>query len=331
MIRQALHISRPKVSILLATYNRAHLLSAVIQSILSQDYEDFELVVVDDGSTDHTAEVISKIQRVDHRVRYIVLPTKQGLGTVRKVGIYHGCGRYLAFADSDDIWIQGKLQVQVDILEKYKEIDILFGDFLNINHLQNTTYPAFKFSPSFRKIKTRKLENGVYLILGGLEEAILKSNFIAMPTLILRKEILRRVGGFREIQAVDLEFCWRAALLGAKYAYLDKPLIERHIYGDSMTAQGPRPWIDRLEAMRIMYEYCRRSKRYSMLRHIRVSWVKTYHNLLRQYGMAKNRAMLFPTLVASLKIRFSLKTMLWYFAGMLGPTFITKIVKRSKR
>lgn len=94
----------PEVSVIIPTYNRAHLLPRTIGSVLNQEYKDFEIIVVDDGSTDNTPEVIKGFR--DERLRYIRLPENSGWSSKpRNVGLSGARGRYLAFLDSDDEWL----------------------------------------------------------------------------------------------------------------------------------------------------------------------------------------------------------------------------------
>jgi glycosyltransferase involved in cell wall biosynthesis len=113
------------VSIILPTYNRAQLICEAIDSILNQTYQDFQIIVVDDGSTDNTAEVLKSYIP---KIRYIQQENK-GPGDARNRGIEDAKGKYIAFLDSDDIWMDFKLEIQVDILERLTDVGFLFSDF----------------------------------------------------------------------------------------------------------------------------------------------------------------------------------------------------------
>src|SRR5215218_7102231 len=96
-------MTEPAVSVVIPTYNRAPLLGRSIRSVLAQCYEDFEVIVVDDGSTDDTAEVVAGFR--DARVSYVRLARNTGAGAARNVGIRLARGGFLAFQDSDDEWM----------------------------------------------------------------------------------------------------------------------------------------------------------------------------------------------------------------------------------
>jgi glycosyltransferase involved in cell wall biosynthesis len=112
----------PKVSVLIATYNRARMLGAAIDSVLAQSYQDFELIVVDDGSTDGTRELVAR--RYGSAVRYIYQENR-GRSEARNTGIKAARGDFFAFLDSDDAWLPEKLARQVRLLEQRPQIGIV--------------------------------------------------------------------------------------------------------------------------------------------------------------------------------------------------------------
>jgi glycosyltransferase involved in cell wall biosynthesis len=106
----------PVVSVIIPTYNRAGIVVRAIESVLQQTFTDFEVIVVDDASTDDTANVISPL--ADRRVRYVRLPHNGGVATARNRGMEEAQGRYFAFLDSDDEWLPTKLQQQIEVFSR---------------------------------------------------------------------------------------------------------------------------------------------------------------------------------------------------------------------
>jgi glycosyltransferase involved in cell wall biosynthesis len=114
-----------KVSVTIPTYNRAHLIGYAIDSVLKQTYADVEIVVIDDGSTDGTADVVA---RYGDRVRYYWQPNG-GLGAARNAGLDRATGDCIAFLDSDDYWLEHKLELQVALLKRLPEVGFTFTEF----------------------------------------------------------------------------------------------------------------------------------------------------------------------------------------------------------
>ncbi|MBZ0300469.1 MAG: glycosyltransferase family 2 protein [Anaerolineae bacterium] len=316
-------MSSPKVTIVIPTYNRAHLLPPVIESITQQDYPDFDLLIVDDGSTDNTAEVIRPLAEADPRIRYFPLPRNGGIGYARHAGANEVHTPYMALGDSDDLWVPGRLKRQMDILERHPEIDILFGDFLNIDHVNGTEELAFVESRAgMQYLRVRELEPGLFLIEDGVERGILYSNFIGAPTIVMRTDVIERIGNFdvRLSTPVDLEFGWRAAAMKMQFAYLDAPMIYRHRYTDSATANGIQAFTQRLTALDICQETARTINRPDLLEHIHHSQVRSYRNLIRLYGEQQQRGSALRSYARSLRIDRSSRTALLLGLALLGPS-----------
>lgn len=117
----------PTVSVVISTYNRSNLLPQAIQSVLAQDFRDFELIIIDDGSTDETRQVVDRF--VDPRIRY-VYQTNAGLAAGRNTGIRESRGKYIAFLDDDDLYQQDNLAIQTAFLKDHPEVGWCSGGFL---------------------------------------------------------------------------------------------------------------------------------------------------------------------------------------------------------
>ena len=116
----------PLVSIVIPTYNRAHLIGETIQSVLDQTYTNWELIIVDDGSTDGTQNIVSQMS--DPRIRYYYLEHSGLAGTVRTYGIRRANGSYIAFQDSDDLWVRNKLEFQLDLLNRFPKCKFIISN-----------------------------------------------------------------------------------------------------------------------------------------------------------------------------------------------------------
>ncbi len=113
------------ISVIMPAYNGEQFIAQSIMSVLNQTFTDFELIVVDDGSTDRTAEIVSKIQRQDDRVKFF-RQENSGQAAARNIGISKSQGDLIAFLDQDDLWIEQKLELQTKAIEA-SGADIVFS------------------------------------------------------------------------------------------------------------------------------------------------------------------------------------------------------------
>ncbi len=111
-------------SVIIPTFNRECYVVEAIESVLQQGYDDIEIIVVDDGSTDQTAHAIT---RFGDKVRYYFQDNK-GPASARNTGIMHAKGNLIAFLDSDDIWLPGKIQKELDLFQQYPDVDMIAGN-----------------------------------------------------------------------------------------------------------------------------------------------------------------------------------------------------------
>ena len=121
----------PAISVIIPTYNRANLISQSIESVLAQTFSDYEIIVVDDGSTDDTAAVVKAF---GDRVRY-VWTENGGTGHARNVGMQHARGRHFIFLDSDDEFYPYALEVELGLLERFPDVAVVCAEVTGFNHL----------------------------------------------------------------------------------------------------------------------------------------------------------------------------------------------------
>jgi glycosyltransferase involved in cell wall biosynthesis len=214
----------PKVSVIIPTYNRAHLIGRAIQSVLNQTYQDFELIVVDDGSTDNTNEVIKEFSQKDKRILYIKHDKNKGGSAARNTGIKAARGEYIAFQDSDDEWLPEKLEKQMGILEKVsQEVGVVYTGFWRIKEDKK------KYTPSDKVLKKE----------GDIHNELLKGNFITTQSIIVRKECFKEMGYFDESlpRLQDWELVLRLSEK-YKFKFIDEPLLCSYYNDESISADN---------------------------------------------------------------------------------------------
>jgi teichuronic acid biosynthesis glycosyltransferase TuaG len=214
------------VSIIMPAYNAEKYIAASIESVLAQTYSDWELIVVDDGSTDSTATVVQEFATSDPRVRYNFQENGR-LGKARNTGITNSTGRLIAFLDSDDLWLPTKLEVQTRAMAE-NNADVVysksyvFSDENIDDETQTLTSSAGKFSgPDFF-------------------DSLIRYPQIPVLTVLFKRSALDRVGLFEEGKAYhgceDYDLWLRLARAGLVFYGMPDILARYRRHGTAMTA-----------------------------------------------------------------------------------------------
>jgi len=208
----------PKVSVILPTYNRARFLEEAIQSVLTQDFQDYEIIVLDDGSNDNTKEIIKSFK--SKKIRYFFQNNK-GRSRARNRAMELAQGQYLAFLDSDDVFLPGKLTKQVKCLDEHPEVGMVYASALTMDE-------------NGRKLnkKYRATSSGfIYK-----EVAFVFPLTVILPAAMVRREVFDKVGKFDvKMDRFEDSDMWRR--ITQKYLVLAvrEPLCQiRHHRGNLM-------------------------------------------------------------------------------------------------
>lgn len=210
----------PTVSVIIPTYNRAHLIGRSIQSVLDQTYRDFEIIVVDDGSTDNTENVVKTFN--DSRIRHIKHKDNRGGSAARNTGIKLAKGGYIAFQDSDDEWLPTKLEKQMKAFRKTSdEVGVVYTGFYRIeNNIKN-------YIPSSLIPKKE----------GYIHKTLLNGNFVTTQAAIVKKECFKKAGMFDERlpRLQDWEL-WIRISKYYNFECIDEPLVQSYYQSVSISS-----------------------------------------------------------------------------------------------
>lgn len=210
------------VSVIIPTYNRATSIGASIQSVLDQTWQDFEIIIVDDGSTDNTRQVIEGFE--DDRIRYICLEKNGGASHARNIGIGQAGGEFIAFLDSDDEWMPEKLEKQMQVM-------------LQASDKVGLVYCRMRGSRGYEEpIICPELSLKKEGLAGNLLRNLVRSNVIGTPAMLVRKKCLEQTGGFDEgLRCLE---DWELVLRIAErweIAFVDDILVEVHFSQGSVS------------------------------------------------------------------------------------------------
>jgi glycosyltransferase involved in cell wall biosynthesis len=217
----------PAVSVIIPTYNRAHLIGETLRSVLDQTAGGYEIIVVDDGSTDGTDAAIAPWRAA---IRYCRIPHSGLPGIARNVGIGVARATYIAFLDSDDLWRPDALEQRLAYLADHPEVGMVYSD-------------AVLFDGATGLDINRRGET-VHLASGWVVEPLLLSSFIATPSVLVRRSVLDEVGLFSEDPAFNTEEDWEIFLRIAvrhQVGVIPLPLVRVRRHDEHMPRRPRKP------------------------------------------------------------------------------------------
>lgn len=226
------------VSVVIPTYNCAKFVAQAIQSVLNQSYKNTEIILVDDGSTDETRDVIQPFMK---EIVYIYQENK-GLPGARNRGIAEASGEYIALLDADDRWHNNKLEYQIQVLESFPSVHLVFSDFSVFDEdgykeksFFRKGFPFFKefgftlndIFETTSKICSDRYPNEIQIYHGYIARYLFCGNFVLPSSVLMRKSAIDRIGGFDESYKVaeETEFFLRFCTY-YDAAFVDCPLVD---------------------------------------------------------------------------------------------------------
>jgi glycosyltransferase involved in cell wall biosynthesis len=210
-----------KVSIIIPAYNAEKYIAETVESVLAQSFRDLECIVVDDGSMDHTGEIV---RGFGARVRHIRQENAER-SAARNRGIANSSGDYIGFLDADDILLPEKLKEQVAFLDAHPGFDVVYS---RINYFRDngkrSRYRVRRATPE-----------------GDILPLLIWANFITMNSPLFRRGAVERVGGFNVslCRYEDWDFLLRLALSGSRFGFIDSLHCLCRMHGENTVADGP--------------------------------------------------------------------------------------------
>jgi len=216
--------SNPLVSIIIPAYNAEKYIKRALESALAQTYKNIEIIVIDDGSTDKTAEIVKNYK--DPRIIYL-FQKNQGQGSARNNGIKKSQGEYITFLDADDYYFPQKVEKQVRFLENYPNYQAVYCNALHFYSDNPTVF--FKKKGNFHS--------------GDIFKDLLQSSYINPNTIMVSRKVLDKVGLFNENRYYpeDWELWLKISRAGFQFGYLDEDLVKVEIRPDSNTTMAIQP------------------------------------------------------------------------------------------
>jgi len=261
-------MNRPLVSVVIPTFNRAATISAAIQSVLQQTYRDIEVIVVDDGSTDETPEVL---RRFEDRVR-VLRQLNAGPSAARNRGVAASRGSLLAFLDSDDVWLPEKIERQVALFSNGGNAIsccVCNATLTGLSTLRGTSFEVAGIATS--------IESGYWRN----PAQVLATRFLLFnQVMVVRRDAFEKIGGFRDDLWLleDYDLALRLSLLGA-WGIVGKPLVIKHNDTGGIGVQGMN---DRSRCLKVEEKVLQ-----TFLSHLSLEDLLTKRLVLRTLGLVR--------------------------------------------
>ncbi|MHC5183919.1 MAG: glycosyltransferase family 2 protein [Planctomycetota bacterium] len=219
------------VSVVMTSYNHEKFLPDAIDSVLNQTYEDFELIIIDDASSDRSQEIIGHFQQKDPRIRPIFHDRNMGISRTTNDGFMAAKGEYVAYVQSDDLWIPDKLEKQLTILEGNPDL-VVWSDAAIIDEMGNSTGRLF----------TEKYHAECKPKSGNLFLSLSRSNYICGQSMILKTQVAQAIQfdpGF--VYANDYKFMLELSRQ-CDFYFINEPLVQYRIHGDNSITKNKHIW-----------------------------------------------------------------------------------------
>lgn len=214
-----------KVSIIIPTYNRAKLLADAVKSLQQQTYENIEIIIVDDCSTDNTAETVERMD--DGRILYVKHDVNRGGSEARNTGLMHATGSYIGFLDSDDQWQPDKLERQLAVFREEPEIGVVYTGM----KVYQGSYLVKEVIPKYR---------------GDLLAKLVESNCIyTTSSILVKREVMEKVGGFDSSlpSCQDWDLYLRLAQV-SRFGFVEDSLVLYHLHPGDRISTNYRAVVD---------------------------------------------------------------------------------------
>ncbi len=207
----------PLVSIIMAAYNAEDFIGSTIESVRSQTFQDWELVIVNDGSTDKTLAIAEQAKRQDDRIQ-IIDRLNQGAHIARNIAFQASKGKYIAILDADDRLLPKKLQIQVDLLETKREFDVVYGDTWHCDEKMN------RLILESEKYRGQQHSGNVF-------EKIVLGNLFAVHAALTRRECFEETGLHRNEKDLIGDWdLWVRVAVSHKFFYHQDPVCEYRLH-----------------------------------------------------------------------------------------------------
>lgn len=218
----------PKVSVVIPTYNSAHMAKEAVESVLAQTYTDFEVIVIDDGSVDNTESVMAPF---GDRIRYIK-QENQGVSGARNTGMKEARGEYIAFLDADDLWLPERLAAEIPLLDADPNLGLVYCDWAVVSGGQVLQDSYLKDLPTAS---------------GYVFDELIETGFILTSGVVLRRACIDDVGDFDKSLAIAQDYdLWLRISYKWKVQLVERCLFTKRSLDGSLSSDLTKTALERI-------------------------------------------------------------------------------------
>lgn len=297
----------PRISIIMPAYNAGDYIAETLDSIANQTFEDFECLIINDGSTDNTLDVASEYAHRDGRFKVISLENSGGPAKPRNLGLAAACGEYICMFDSDDLMQKEKLAVSVNALDNHPNINFLFSNFSSIDERGNIIKNNFlaDYDLLWEMLSGGEAAGQINCIdAASLYKGVCTINFIGTSSVVLRRSALTEKDIFDErLKNSDDRLFWMRFTKHNSGIFINEQLHQYRIQSGSISNQGfLRRGPSKIQALEMALAECdKRDVKIELKRQI----AKDYLTLAYASKLQNNHAEQSVYAMKSLKMKLS--------------------------
>lgn len=239
--------TNPCISVLVNCYNSEHFLKQALDSIYAQTYQNFEIILVDNCSTDRTAKIAKSY---DHRLKYVITEKNIPLYAARNVGLKHASGDFLSILDSDDYWVCDKLKIQRDLMTELPDVDILYTAYRS--HYEADQGPLNLLKKLYLKLInfSDNAQSDGYV----KPSSIVKNYNINFQTIMFRKSSIQNFQFDDRLNLMgDLDFIYRLIWVNkTRLYYIDRVTAFSRIHERQLSRKSELRWV--IESLQVLHK-----------------------------------------------------------------------------
>lgn len=267
----------PLVSVIIPAYNHEMYIEEALQSVINQTYKNIQLIIINDGSTDGTGDIIVNFIRNNNNFNIAYLSkSNEGICRTLNKGLLLAKGKYVAFLASDDMWTSDRIEKQVHLMEENANIGLVFSDYYFIRLNQITHIKGTDYKPIIKKCFINNIQNM------NMYEKLLTDDIIPALTVLIRKECFDKVGGFdNNLKAEDHDM-WLRIAKAFPMAFIDEPLAYYRIHDSNVSNNHAS-----IDGIRTFFSVIKKQYNEEPLKHQYIKKFILYFKLC--YTLLKNR------------------------------------------